>query len=455
MSEAKKAPQIIAAVCICIGALGTGTVIGWTSNITDDLKAGKLNSLELKTDYQLGLVGSLMTIGAMLMCIPIGPIADWIGRKPAILLTVIPFSLGWLLILAAKHDAMVYAGRFFTGVGGGSFCVIAPLYTSEISQTEIRGMLGTFFQLFITIGILYSNVFGYMMPMAMYNILCLAVPIVFAVVFFFQPESPYYDLKRNKPDKAANSFKKLRGKDYDASAEMKEMQQQAAQVITVQAFKETMKTKQAKKATLICFALMFYQQLSGINAVMFYSKEIFINAGSTLPGHWCVIIIGVVQVIATVIASMIIDKVGRKILLIASAFLMALSLFLLGLYFMMKNHHMCSDSTLKSIGFVPVLSLTFFIIGFSIGMGPIPWLASSEIFPTEVKAKCSSAAAVFNWFLAFLVSFSYLSISNAIGNDITFFIFTIITVTCIPFVIFVMPEPKGKTFQEIQEELGK
>lgn len=454
MSEGKKAPQIIAAVCICIGALATGTIIGWTSNITDNLKDGKLNGLELKTDYQLGLVGSLMTIGAMLMCLPIGPIADFIGRKPAILLTVIPYTLGWLLIIAAQHDSMVYAGRFFTGVAGGSFCVIAPLYTSEISQTEIRGMLGTFFQLFLTIGILFSNVLGYACSMIVFNIACACVPIIFAIVFFFQPETPYYELKRNQPEKAEKCFQKLRGKDYDYSDEMKEMLALVSEKITFEAFKEKMKTKPAKKATLICFTLMFYQQLSGINAVMFYSKEIFISAGSTIPDHWCVIIIGIVQVIATVIASMIIDRVGRKVLLLASAALMTLSLFLLGIYFLLKNKELVTEDTLTSIGFIPVLSLTLFIIGFSIGMGPIPWLASSEIFPTEVKAKCSSAAAVFNWFLAFLVSFFYLKISNAIGNDITFFIFAIITGTCIPFVLFIIPETKGKSFQEIQAELA-
>lgn len=121
--------------------MGTGTVLAWTANITDDLKDGKLNDLEMDDD-DLGWAGSAMTIGAMIMCFPIGWIADWIGRKPTVLLTTFPFVIGWLLITFAQHIAMVYTGRVLVGIAGGSFCVTAPLYTSEIAETEIRGRLG-------------------------------------------------------------------------------------------------------------------------------------------------------------------------------------------------------------------------------------------------------------------------------------------------------------------------
>lgn len=454
MSDAKKLPQILAAICICIGAMGTGTIIGWTSNITDDLKGGKLNDLNFNDDYKLGLVGSMMTTGALLICLPIGPIADFIGRKPTILLTVVPYTIGWLMITFAKHEAMVYVGRILTGIGGGGFCVIAPMYTTEIAQPELRGMLGAFFQFFLTIGILYSNLFGHVCGMLVFNIMCAAIPIVFGILFLFQPETPYYLIKCNKMEKAEEIFQRLRGKDYDCSEEMENMKKQAAEKFTFEMFKKCMKTKQAKKANLICFSLMFYQQLSGINAVMFYSKDIFKDAGSTLPDYWCVIIIGIVQVIFTGLASAVVDRLGRKILLVVSSGLMTFSLVFLGIYFLLKNHALVTESTLKNIGLIPVTSLTLFIIGFSFGMGPIPWLASSEIFPVEVKAHCSSAAAVFNWFLACMVSLFYPKLSTAIGNDITFFIFSAITATCIPFVIFVMPETKGKTLLQIQTEMG-
>ncbi|XP_023028036.1 facilitated trehalose transporter Tret1 [Leptinotarsa decemlineata] len=453
MSEGKKLHQYIAAVSICIGSLAAGTILGWTSNITDELKAGKLNDLDMD-DTELGWTGSCMNLGAMIMCFPIGWIADWLGRKPTVLLTIIPFTIGWVLITFAQHVAMVYVGRVLVGVGGGSFSVIAPLYTSEIAQTEIRGTLGTFFQLFITIGILYSGVFGYALPMMVFNFACLIVPLVFGVVFFFQPESPVWDLKKGRNVNAEKNFKKLRGEEYDASGEVAAILKEIEEDKQRQNFWVAMKTKASKRATLICFSLMFFQQFSGINAVMFYSKEIFIDAGSSLPTPWCVIIIGVVQVIATLFAAWAMDKAGRKVLLMASGGGMSFSSFLLGLFFSLKNHEVLDKDGIENIGFLPILSLVIFIIAFSVGLGPIPWLASSEIFSPDIKAKCSSAAATFNWFLAFLVTKFYLDLADAMGNDMTFYIFTVISAIEVFFVLFFVPETKNKSFAEIQAEIG-
>ncbi|KAJ8985287.1 hypothetical protein NQ317_007074 [Molorchus minor] len=348
-----------------IGALGTGTVLGWTSNISDALKRGDLNGFTMDDDM-LGWAGSAMTVGALVMCFPIGWIADIFGRKPTVLMT-----------------------------------------------------------LFITIGILMSGVLGYFLPIYIYHLFCIAVPVVFGVLFLFQSETPTWSIKKNRMDKAEKAYKRLRGNDYNPSEEIKVIQEQIAKEKAGN-FWVTMKTKQAKKATLICFALMFYQQLSGINAVIFYSKEIFIASGSSLPSHWCVIIIGVVQVIATVCSTLLIERAGRKILLMGSEGVMALSTFLLGLFFSLKKPP----------------------------CGPIPWLASSEIFPPEVMAKCSSAAAVFNWFLAFLVTKFYLNVAESVGNDITFYVFAAISLSGVFFILFVMPETRGKTFAEIQADLA-
>ncbi|CAG9836298.1 unnamed protein product [Diabrotica balteata] len=453
MSQAKKLPQYFAAVCVCIGAWGTGTAIAWTSNITEELKKGELNNLKIGND-QLGWIGSLMTLGAMCMCFPIGWLADKLGRKPTVLLTIVPFSVGWLMIIFGNKIALIYVARFLIGVAGGSFCVTAPMYTSEIAQTEIRGTLGTFFQLFITIGILYCGVFGFALSLKLFNWACFAVPIIFGILFAFQPETPIYDLRTGKPEKAERSFNKLRGKDYDHTGEVNIILADIENEKKMISFMEAMKTKAAKKSTLICFMLMFYQQLSGINAVMFYSQDIFHSAGSTLKDSYCVIILQFIQVLATVVSAWAVDRFGRKILLMISAGFMSFSTGLLGIFFSLKDHKVVTEDGIKSIGFIPIFSLTIFIIAFSLGFGPIPWLASSEMFSPEIKSKCSSAAATFNWFLAFLVTKFYFVLAQGLGTDVTFYIFTIISATAVFFVLFIIPETKGKTFAEIQHELG-
>lgn len=322
-----------------------------------------------------------------------------------------------------------------------------------ISNPPLR-LAGTFFQLFITIGILYAQVFGYAVPIVLFHYLMLAVPVIFGVVFMFQAETPVYLIKKGKVEKAPKAYKKFRGKDYDPTDEIKYIEEQMAIEANRAGFWETLKSKAAIKATLICFTLMFYQQLSGINAVMFYTQEIFTSAGASLASHWCVIIIGIVQVVATVFSAWSIDVFGRKILLIASCFFMAVANALLGLFFSLKNYEVIDKYGVQDIGFLPILSLVIFIVAFSIGLGPIPWLASSEIFPPEVKAKCSSAAATFNWLLAFVVTKTYLIVAKAIGNDMTFYIFAIILATGVAFVLLIIPETKGKSFAEIQNELA-
>lgn len=285
--------------------------------------------------------------------------------------------------------------------------------------------------------------------------MCLAVPVAFGILFMFQPETPIYLVKKNKKEKALKAFSKLRGKAYDPSAEIAEVEKQAANEEALKGqFTTQLKSKPGWKSSLICFMLMFYQQFSGINAVMFYSGAIFLDAGSTIKPELCVCIIGVVQVIATIISSFCVEALGRKLLLMFSAALMALSTFMMGIYFLMKDRKMVSESTVQSMGWLPLMALVLFIIAFSFGMGPIPWMSSSEIFPPAIKARMSSYAGLFNWFLAFVVTVGYEPLSKAMGAYVTFFIFTIVSTTAVFFVLFVMPETKGKTFQEIQDELA-
>lgn len=452
MAEAKKLPQYIASISICIGAMAAGTLLGWTGTISDKLKDGELNDLKL-TDNDFNWIGSLMTLGAMLSCVPIGFMLDGIGRKLSVLVLVLPFLIGWALIIFAQHVGMIYAGRFVCGLAGGAFCVAAPMYSCEVAEVSIRGRLGTFFQLFLTIGILLVYVLGVMFSPLLQSIVVAVIPIVFGIVFFFQPETPFYCLKKGDREKALNSMKKLRGAEYDSSAEIASMQEQVDQDRAKQGkFWTFMKMKHSIKSFLICCALMVYQQLSGINAVIFYTSDIF-KEGSALDSGWSSILVGVIQVVATLGASYFIEKTGRKILLMISNAVMAFALFLLAIFYTMKDKELVSEESVETMGFFPVFSVCLFIIAFSVGAGPIPWMMAAELLGPEIQSVCTSAAAVLNWFLAFVVTLGYHPISKAIGRDITFYIFSGITLSGVFFVLFVMFETKGLTKQEIQAKL--
>lgn len=310
-------------------------------------------------------------------------------------------------------------------------------------------------QLFVTIGILYSNLFGWIFPITLFCILCAAVPVAFGLLFMFQPETPTYLIKHGQKDKAIAAFARLRGKDYDPSGEIAEIEKQAAKEEELKdQFTVQLRSVQGKKSSTICFMLMFYQQLSGINAVMFYSGDIFKDAGSTIQPELCATIIGVVQVIATLFSSWSIDKLGRKVLLMISAGLMAISTLMMTAFFFIKDLEYMAKDEITKIGFLPLLALMLFIVAFSVGLGPIPWLASSEIFPPAIMARMSSYAGMFNWFLATCVTLGFGPANKLVGAYTSFFVFTVVSASAVFFVLIVIPETKGKTFQEIQDELG-
>lgn len=402
----------------------------------------------------MGWAGSFVTIGAMLTCFPMGIICDLIGRRWSLLLLIIPYSVGWSLIIWARSLLALYAGRFITGMAAGACCVVAPLYTTEIAQKEIRGTLGSYFQLMTTVGIFFAYAVGKFDNPIHYTLMCATVPFVFFIFFFFQPETPIYNLKKGKVEAARNSLMRLRGAAYNVDSELLGLQLELDSLAHNSVPTTSLLGKKAaRKALLISLALMFFQQMSGINAIIFYTGDIFEDAGARIDSKTAAILVGGFQVASTFISSLIIDKLGRKILLITSGLTMSICTALLGLYFSLKDHSLVSNHVLSSLGFMPVVSLCVFMIMFSLGLGPIPWVIASEICTPQFKGITTSLGGMLNWFLAFLVTKFYLELDTAIGGDIMFYIFSACSVLGAIFTYFVIPETKGKSLSQIQDEL--
>ncbi|GLG94902.1 Facilitated trehalose transporter Tret1 [Gryllus bimaculatus] len=187
---------------------------------------------------------------------------------------------------------------------------------------------------------------------------------------------------------------------------------------------------------------MGVQQLGGINAVIFYCQDIFENAGSTIPDAVAAIIVGVVQVVATLAAASLVDRAGRRPLLLVSAGLMALCQATLGL---------CLKLPDALPGWLALVAVGVFIIAFSLGCGPLPWMMLGEIFAPEGTA--SGLAVTLNWVIVFAVTFAFPPANDALGG-VTFFFFAAVCALGFAFVLAVVPETKGKTLQEIQDALS-
>nr|CAD7588282.1 unnamed protein product [Timema genevievae] len=380
--SAKRLPQYLAAISVTIGAFALGNVLAWTSPTADELSQTTNNNFTstLMTQSEWSWVGSLMNIGAALVVLPVGYLIDKIGRKFTMLGLTVP---------------LYYVGRIVTGMMGGAFSLTAPVYVSEIAESDIRGTLGTYFQLMVTVGILFVYVLGSQVNAFALTLVCGIVPLVFGVVFFFMPETPLYYIQTGRIDRARDSLQYFRGKSYNVEPELQE-------------------------------------------------------AGSDIKPAIATIIVGVIQVIATFISSLCIDKLGRRILLIASDAVMTICSTVLGVFFYLKHN----GNDVSNIGWLPLVSVCLFIVMFSFGYGPIPWLMVGELFPNQIKGTASSIACLLNWFLSFLVTKFFSDMVTAFGIYTTFWIFSAISCLGTIFVFFIVPETKGKSLEEIQKELG-
>nr|XP_036216339.1 facilitated trehalose transporter Tret1-2 homolog isoform X1 [Bactrocera oleae] len=448
-TNSKTLPQYVAALSAAGGAFAAGTLLGWTSPAEVQIYNGAYDFPISNGEFSW--VGSAMTLGAACVCIPIGILINLIGRKLAMLLLVIPFTIGWAMLIWAQNVAMMYAARFLLGIAGGAFCVAAPMYTGEIAQKEIRGTLGSFFQLMITAGILFVYAIGAGLNVMWMSIVCGMIPLVFGIIFVFMPESPTYLIIKNKDEDAVKSIQWLRGKDYEYRAEIEELRETQEKIKQNQvSWMEGLSRPVTRKALFISLGLMFFQQLSGINAVIFYSAKIFEDANTGIDANLSTIVVGIMQFIATFVSTIVVDKLGRRLLLLTSSIIMAISTISMGVYFYLQKQD--ADSV-TNIGWLPVVSLCVFIVLFSIGFGPVPWLMMGEVFAADIKGVAGSIAGTTNWVLAFVVTKTFVNLTDSLGKGETFWLFSGITIVGVFFVYFIVPETKGKSLNEIQAEL--
>ncbi|XP_017754233.1 PREDICTED: facilitated trehalose transporter Tret1-like [Eufriesea mexicana] len=446
--KSRKLWQYLASISACFLVVGIGTALAWTSPVLPRLYAA--DSFLSITEEQGSWVSSLLALGAIGGALPSGSMADKMGRKKSLLMLSFPFLASWGLILVATEVRLLYIARFLVGIGVGAGCVIGPTYISEISEVSTRGTLGAFFQLFLTVGIFLAFVLGSVLSYNIFAIVCALIIVLFLVTFYWMPESPVWLVGQGSKQDATAALIRLRGEDYDPRQEISEMQKSAEQNSGRKpTISEMAKAPVTKKAMIASFGMMFFQQASGVNAVIFYTVMIFKAAGSSMPPEVSSIVVALVQLVMSGVAALIVDRAGRKPLLMISTGIMSASLIALGYYFKQKD----SGNDVSSLGWLPLTSLIVFMVSFSIGLGPVPWMLTGELFSAESKAVASSVAVMLNWFMVFVVTKTFPTMNEQLGIDMTFWIFAAIMASATLFTRMLVPETKGKTYQEIYEEL--
>lgn len=443
-SRLSKFKDVLAATIACLGAVSMGMVLGYSNPALLD---EKLLRVLKNDDEKMSWFGSLVAIGAIFG----GPIAALfvgsMGRKTTQMLITVPMAMGWFMIIYGYEYIIVYCGRIMTGVAMGMVSLAVPLYVAEVSDKSRRGVLGAGFQLFVTIGILLVYSIG--PALDNYNWLaaaCLSVSTLNVLLLLIVPETPRWYVLEKDRNEALKSLAWLKGKDGDLEQEYNDIElslmSQSGEGI---GFRDVLQPG-IYKPMLICFGLMFFQQMSGINAVIFYSAQIFKTSGFTNP-VMPMVITGAVLVGATIISCVFMDVVGRRILLLLSGAVMTLSIVALGVYYYLTE--------VKNVGGLSWLSLTslvVFVVAFSFGWGPIPWLVTSEIIPMRARGVVNGLATCINWALVFLTTKEFSQLEHSVHAYGAFWIFGGFCFVGCFFVWFFLPETKGRSLEEIQDQ---
>uniref|UniRef100_A0A1J3H802 Putative polyol transporter 4 n=1 Tax=Noccaea caerulescens TaxID=107243 RepID=A0A1J3H802_NOCCA len=424
-----------------------GVMSGAVLFIQQDLKI-----TEVQTEVLIGSLSIISLIGSLAG----GRTSDSIGRKWTMALAALVFQAGAAVMAVAPSFEVLMIGRTFAGIGIGLGVMIAPVYIAEISPTVARGFFTSFPEIFINLGILLGYVSNYAFSGLSVHIswrIMLAVGILPSVFIGFAlcviPESPRWLVLKGQVDKAREVLMKTNERDDEAEERLAEIQLAAAKTqgsVERPVWRELLTPTPAVRQMLIVgFGIQCFQQITGIDATVYYSPEILKDAGIQDETKLlaATVAVGVTKTVFILFATFLIDSVGRKPLLYVSTIGMTLCLFSLSF-----------TLTFLGQGTLGISLALLFVCGnvafFSVGMGPVCWVLTSEIFPLRLRAQASALGAVGNRVCSGLVAMSFLSVSRAITVGGTFFVFSLVSALSVIFVYLLVPETSGKSLEQIE-----
>lgn len=400
-------------------------------------------------ELEVGWAVSSLIIGCIAGAAASGMLSDRFGRKKVLIAAAVLFIVGSLGSAVPATFSGYIIARMIGGIGIGITSTLCPLYNAEIAPARYRGRLvalnqlatvtGIFLVYFVNSGIAglgndawdINSAWRWMFGVGV-------VPgVLFLVLLLFVPESPRWLIKQGRPAEALPILLKIHGDDLarqevlDIKASFKQENASLRQL-----FSPGLRT-----ALIVGVALAVLQQVTGINAIMYYAPEIFKETGAGANASLIqTILVGLINFLFTIVALWLIDKVGRKALLLVGSALMAVSLFVIGIAF-----HGGHTSGLLVLVFILV-----YVAAFAISLGPVVWVLLSEIFPNRIRGRATAIASMSLWAADYIVSQSFPPMLGSAGPAMTFWIFGILSVVTFLFTWRVVPETKGKSLEEIE-----
>jgi len=398
------------------------------------------------TEAQLGWTGSSLYVGCIIGTLITGYMTDRFGRKPMLIIAAAIFTISSVLMgWAGSYDALIF-WRIVAGVGVGAASMLSPLYIAEISPAQIRGRMVSINQLTIVIGILLAYFINYLLADAENNWRWMftsgAVPsALFLFCVLFVPESPRWLISKGHTEKAEDILTRISG-DRDAADEVQAIASRIHREVKGK-FSDLFQ-QGVGFVVLLGITMAVFQQISGANAIFFYAPIIFEKAGMGVKDQlFQQIMIGAINLVFTLVAMQLVDRIGRKKLMLGGSSLMALWLLVVGLCY--------------QYSFFEGYWLTFFVLAFiatyATTLAPVTWVLISEIFPTKIRGIAVSVSTCMLWVACFALAYGFPVLIEWLNAPQTFFLFAGVCFVYFLILLRWVPETKGKTLEQFETEI--
>ncbi|XP_035916221.1 facilitated trehalose transporter Tret1-2 homolog isoform X2 [Anopheles stephensi] len=466
--------QYMATVLVNLLGVSYGMISGWSSSALPTLQAPTGSPLEygVITQHQASWIGGALCLGGIAGTLVGGAIVDRIGRKWTAWVAGVPLVVCWVLVIVADHPGYLMGARFLGGLAGGIEFVVTPLYVSEIACTRHRGTLSSLLILSCCLGVELAYLAGALLHYHTIPWISVGVPVFFLASFCFLPETPSHLAKAQKLEAAEQSLRFFYGirseKDTVGEDEyVRELQllqrivhagsppasQGKDPTATVVLSWSDFTSRHARHGLLICVTLMALNQFCGCFYMMNYAQSVFAASGSvlSLPASLSVIVVGLIQLVGCYVCTLLVDRIGRKILLLISSAGLTLGQSVFSSY--------CYGQTmgldLTAFGWVPLVCFSVIVFIGTVGVGTMPFVVLAEIMPQKIKGFATTFCMVTNWTFAFIALKYFSTLSVLLGMHGILMFFAICSLIGTLFVLLCMPETKGKSFQEIQYMMEK